>query len=142
MKNVLPLTVLGVSTDYIRLSMCEQDTGNSNPTHHFVEVDWYVTKEKAFQQGASQGYQRGDFSNKIAVTTFAGTLVNIKYPNGNQLQINISSGAASLTDGSYAGYAWNNFHSFLCYKSSGEFYLIDYGVGGEGCNTVYYCEQA
>ncbi|KAJ3059841.1 hypothetical protein HDU98_004136 [Podochytrium sp. JEL0797] len=116
--------------DVVMLSNCFNDAST------WREVDWYPTiaASKAGNMGA------GAASTKVSVSQFEGNQFTINYPDGNQLTVDIFSGSNNLGVNQYGGYAWNNYHSFYCYRDNGrQVWGWDTGAHGAHCLAAYYC---
>ncbi|KAH8646743.1 hypothetical protein BX600DRAFT_443719 [Xylariales sp. PMI_506] len=60
------------------------------------------------------------------------------FPTGVTFQWTIELGAASLSTGEYAGYGWNGYNGFICYRDNGR-QLFQKVL--EVCDSIYYCLQ-
>ncbi|KAJ3069203.1 hypothetical protein HDU98_007732 [Podochytrium sp. JEL0797] len=117
--------------DVVMLSACRGVFSGNVGTQQ--RTDWYPTlaASKAGQQavGAASTYHN-------MATNFEGYQYTLYYPDGNQLTVDIFANTNANAPGTYSGYAWNNYHSFYCYRDNGRFL---YTFDGFTCTAQYYC---
>jgi hypothetical protein len=55
---------------------------------------------------------------------------------GIDFQWELEPNAASFAVGQYAGFGWNGYIAYICYRDNGRL-LFEKGI--EYCNSIYYC---
>ncbi|KAJ3062571.1 hypothetical protein HDU98_001554 [Podochytrium sp. JEL0797] len=117
------------SQDVVMLSDCSDNYHGDTKW-----IDWYptVAASQAGQPGSSSSNGKQDYQ---------GNEFTIQYSDGNQLTVNVFANTLGNSFGTYSGYAWNNYHSFYCYRDNGRLvYSTDYYPNGNiKCYAQYYC---
>jgi hypothetical protein len=134
---VAPLLLLACSSraqEVVYLSNC-YTLGEYNS---FSIVNYYA------DVSASQNGQIPSTDNQCQKTTSGdvkwelGATDQCTFPTGVTFQWTIELNAGSLSTGQYAGYGWNGYHSYICYRDNGR-QLFE--KSAEVCDSIYYCLQ-